>query len=271
MPPTAFRTPTLAALLACCSLVSCKKPVEPAPSQPPSGTPPSTAELPVLDHFLCYRTQNMENPDLSVVALSDQFDRPEFKEFRSMQPHRFCNPVQKTFDGRTTPIAHPDHHLTYYDGPGPENPQPRPVDSTNQLAAGPQRLKVGRPVGLFVPTEKNIPRDHPAPVGLDHFKCYEVLEGAAIGRTADLLDELETPHDDVMIGAPRLFCNPTEKQHGQERIPIAHPESHLTCYQVSGAGQAQFGGVNQLTDVNLVANGLEWLCVPSRKRLPPPG
>jgi hypothetical protein len=118
-----------------------------------------------------------------------------------------------------------------------------------------------------VPTEKNVPRDHPAPAGLDHFKCYLVTDGAAIGKPVDLLDELEQPYAGVMVGRPVRFCNPTEKIHDGERVPILDRDAHLTCYEVAKTVQSPFAGVTQLGDVNLAASGLEWLCVPSLKQI----
>jgi hypothetical protein len=246
----------------------------PAPRPQPAGQPSTdkpTPEKPrkeprseALDHFLCYRTMNLDNPAGSTVQLKDQFDE-EFKTWRTLGPHRFCNPVRKVFEGETTEIRHPDHHLTYYKGEAVA--EPPVVLATNQLAKGAQRLKLGRVDGLFVPTEKNLPRDHPAPVGLDHFKCYLVMEGAAIGKPVDLLDELDQPYLGVMVGRPVLFCNPTEKIHKDERTPILNPRDHLTCYEVSKAVQSPFAGATQLGDVRLAASGLEWLCVPSEKQI----
>jgi hypothetical protein len=250
---------------------------EPATAAQPAVEQPSTVKqqepdnpgkqprrAAVLDHFLCYRTMNLDNPAPSTVQLKDQFDQ-EYKTWRTLGPHRFCNPARKVFEGEVTEIGHRDHHLTYYRGEAVATPPA--VLATNQLAPAAQRLDLGRVDGLFVPTEKNSPRDHPAPTGLDHFKCYVVKAGAAIGKPVDLFDELEVPFAAVMVGRPVLFCNPTAKIHDGVQTPILNPRDHLTCYEISKTVESPFGGVTQLGDVRLAASGLEWLCVPSEKAL----
>jgi hypothetical protein len=62
-----------------------------------------------LDHFLCYRASG--TPLNLQVWLQDQFF-PEVVPVTS--PALFCNPTKKDHADTTTPILHPDEHLTCY-------------------------------------------------------------------------------------------------------------------------------------------------------------
>jgi hypothetical protein len=250
--------------------------------------PPDQPEAYVLDHFLCYQTVHTGHdvPGFRVF-LKDQFDT-QGRLFSTLQQVAFCNPATKTLlpssqgeeegEGQPeqTPIAHPDHHLTLFLGGEEVHDPPRPsVVVTNQFSPNGMRLQLGARVSLFLPTEKITPHPHPMPTDLDHFKCHEVRDAAAPGRTVDLKDELEVPYTNLTVGPVKLLCNPTAKDGypGDPHVPgarVQHPESHLVCYELSRPVEASFTGRHQIGAVSVVATRLSMLCLPSTKQVEPP-
>lgn len=208
---------------------------------------------PPVDHFKCYEVVGSVLAE--TVILSDEFE-PNASTIVGW-PFRFCNPVEKHFRGRTTPITNPNGHLKMY----VITPAPilnRIVVASNQFGAS-QVLEVRRPVVLAVPTQKDA---LPPPVNLDHFKCFEA-DGAPIanGRVR-LADQFHSAVAHVLN--PFLFCNAVEKVHGAVTAPILHPRAHLLCYFITKTpltkfvvAKNQFGvEVSSVSDADL-------LCVPS--------
>src|SRR4030095_11377688 len=118
------------------------------------------------DHFKCYvATESTLEPPL-VVSLEDPLgQRPDVPVHNAVF---FCNPVAKTVEEVTTPIAEPLNHLTLYPI-AKKSPEPaRLVTVDNQF--GVQELVLGAPRLVAVPTEKE---DEGAPAGISHFLCYE--------------------------------------------------------------------------------------------------
>ena len=126
----------------------------------------------------------------------------------------FCNPVQKTYNGVTTQILHPDAHLLMYEI-NPQASTPCLVTVVNQF--GTATLQTGRAVILAVPSGKalisaaGVPQIPPIPpeTELDHFKCYAAA-GNNIGVVVSLTDQFRTEQAQVL--RPFLFCNPVVKE-----------------------------------------------------------
>lgn len=126
----------------------------------------------------------------------------------------FCNPVQKTYNGVTTQILHPDAHLLMYEI-NPQASTPCLVTVVNQF--GTATLQTGRAVILAVPSGKalisaaGVPQIPPIPpeTELDHFKCYTAARNN-IGVVVSLTDQFRTEQAQVL--RPFLFCNPVVKE-----------------------------------------------------------
>ncbi len=102
-----------------------------------------------IDHFKCYRAtgRRVRRPS---VGLSDQFILPVTRH-RVRKPVAFCNPAQKQHTDIINPINNPRAHLTCYSMTAGD----AFIGQTrirNQF--GPQRLLVGTPRVLCVPTRK---------------------------------------------------------------------------------------------------------------------
>ena len=96
---------------------------------------------------------------------------------------------------------------------------------------------------------------------LDHFQCYEA-EGDLVNLIVDLEDQFG-PEPVVLVGEPKLFCNPVDK-NGEG---INDPEAHLTCYEIEAGGEVERVVViaNQFGEQTLEVDDSELLCVPSAK------
>lgn len=95
---------------------------------------------------------------------------------------------------------------------------------------------------------------------LDHFRCYEA-EGNPVNVTVNLEDQFgEEPN--VMVGQPKLFCNPVDKNSEG----IRNPTVHLTCYEIEDVGEELDVSIkNQFGEQSLKVEKPELLCVPSEK------
>lgn len=186
-------------------------------AQSPTPTPP------VLDHFKAYVT---DGASLGVpLLLRDQFDAtPQSKTVD--KPFRFANPVQKVFGPVITPITNPDTHLELYRLLPLQAPTIRYVQINNQF--GLQILTVADPVALGVPTQKN---GIGSPHDVDHFKFYNAT-GNALNLVVDLTDQFHQ-EPNVLVGRPRYFGNPVEKNHSGIITPIAHPNDFLVWTEVA--------------------------------------
>ena len=133
---------------------------------------------------------------------------------------------------------------------------------------GKQSMFVGSAVFLLVPAEKNVPVDHDAPSGLDHFLCYSAFSNTVAPQpTVGLLDQFNTDTG-VTIAIGVLFCTPVEKDHGGVITPIESPRAHLVCYDANAGVAATTIAVE--TDDQFSSDDFDVkldsfnLCVPSR-------
>ncbi|HEY3121240.1 MAG TPA: SBBP repeat-containing protein [Vicinamibacteria bacterium] len=215
--------------------------------------------VPPLDHFKCYDGQ-FPKFEPRTVLLEDQFVREEAVAFR---PHLFCNPVSKNDE----PIRDPDAHLKVYSiRAAPAHPplRAREVVATDQF--GEERLRVLRPSDLALPAQK---APHAAPVGLDHFKCYDVEHSAGSPpfqpREVVLRDQFVTER--VRVVEPRLLCTPVSK-NGE---PIHDAVMHLKGYVIEPVGPAKVDRTvvvrDQFGTETLTAQRARVLLVPAEKRL----
>ena len=231
-----------------------------AAAQTAAPTPVPVAQV---DHFRCYLVQGPSL--LTQVQLQDQFDAAlqMFEKVTQLTPFRFCNPVQKTVNGVTTPIVSIKHHLTIY----VINPQPiimRQVKVSNQF--GTQVLSVADAKALAVPTGKAIAPNPapPAPTDMDHYKCY-----SASGPAPNLLATLKDQFISETVGVLQsvAFCNPVTKIHNGVTTGIQFPDVHLVCYATTSSvfAGANINTSNQFGLFSYEVGKPDLLCVPSKK------
>ena len=217
-----------------------------------------------LDHFKCYFAADTVGEPLGAdVSLQDQFVDIDAKVQSVMI---FANPATKWHNDVLTPISNPDHHFTVYDLNYEGEPQIQSVEVSNQF--GTQQLTVSGPVALAVPTQKG---DHEAPLALDHFLLYEVIDGAALDVVVTLNDQFEG-EPDALVGEPIFFANPVKKTHAGAVTEIVNPEEHLVFYDIYIEGESpdrQVQVVNQFGEQTLDVYDPTLLAVPSTKIVPP--
>jgi len=219
---------------------------------------PSTKQVvPPLEHFTVYRATGADGPP---VAMADQFGTQATDLGLTSL---FMVPAEKNAE----PIFDPFTHLTCYDIVDPVQPPDFDVTVTNQFVTD-QRLKVGQPKELCVPTEKLIT---PGPIDGDHYRCWEAFDpaGVAPGVAVGLVDQFQGFSTSVMD--PFRLCNPVDK-NGEG---IQDPASHLVCYNLLPPGgflglsvpiQNQFFSLENVDLEQPFA-----LCAPSTKAVPEPG
>lgn len=218
---------------------------------------------PKPDHFECYNAQETQ-PGNGVVRLQDQFDaQPVATQVGPAVA--FCNPVQKRFNGVTTPITNREGHAKVYLIRGDQTTVRRFVVVNNQFGQA-QKLVTRAPVALVVPAQK-LPL--PAPQGLDHYKCYEA-KGNSVNAVVGLVDQFHRGRARVL--EPVAFCNPTVKVHNDVTYPITNPDAHYTCYFMrTGQFSTSVDVVDQFGPEHLRLSDPNVLCVPSEKvRFKPP-
>ncbi len=219
----------------------------------------SIAQSAELEHFKCYPNEGKEQA-IAAVILHDQFGE---EKARVMAATRFCNPAEKFHDGKVSPIRDRDAHLAFHPietGTAP----PRQVRVSNQFGRG-QKLDLGQPVFLAVPSQKLRPKKHRAPEGLDHLACYEA-DGEPVEAQVALTDQFGT-EDGLKVLQPRLLCNPTEKTHDRKQTKIQNPDDQLVCYDLAGTRQTTPAFMrNQFGEQTLELSPADLLCVPSHKR-----
>jgi hypothetical protein len=111
-----------------------------------------------------------------------------------------------------------------------------------------------------------VPSDAEIGSPLDHFKCYEVGEGAPVEEEIHLEDQFGTFN--ATVGDASLFGNPAEKVHGGSTTPVTNPDHHLTVYNLTCEGEPGEWFVevdNQFGDQVLTVSGPVGLAVPTQK------
>ncbi len=209
-----------------------------------------------LDHFRVYNV--VDQAVDHTVGLRGQFDKGAFKKYRLTRIDHFANPVDKNDEG----IFDKNAHLTWYvledqDPPAP----PRKVEVSNQF--GHQTLLIEEATLLLAPTHK-IEKGLAFPRRLDHFICYRVTEGKAIGGVVTLRDQFILDGT-TRLREPLLFCVPVDKRH-KGLTEIMHEKDHLTVYRIT---DREIGRDQRTRDqfdkysLRMVATAM--LAVPSRK------
>ena len=216
-----------------------------------------------LDHFHVYKVD--EGPSLdAVVSLKGQFDEKDVPA-RIKGPVFFANPVEKN-RGK---IIDENAHLNWYKLTQEVEEPKRTVLVRNQFNDGePQRLILGQPEFLLVPTKKvHDDKVFPIAEGLDHFKVYRVLEATPVNETVTLRDQFGAGRN--IAERPVFFCVPVSKTHNDKTFRISNPRDHLTVYSMKPARkEIKFEVSDQIGQNTLKTTQSQWLCLPSLKEFP---
>jgi len=219
------------------------------------------------DHFKFYEVDWEEGLYVGMdVQLVDQFGTFNVTVGEATS---FGNPVEKIYNDDVTPIADENRHYTLYElDYGEEEPM---LDSwqvvvNNQFGEN-QELTVVGPVALAVPTQKG---DHEAPVCLNHFLVYQVVEKDFPEVEVQLKDQFI--EEDVVVWEPVYFANPVQKTvvENGDVAEIEDPDEHLVFYSIEDIGfnesiNTSIQIVNQFGNQTLDLTYRDVLAVPSQK------
>jgi hypothetical protein len=215
---------------------------------------------PRLEHFQCYRT--IRKPfQQRAVQLTDQFGQ---RQARVIRRKELCNPVRKN----TEKFLNTRSHLQCYSTVG--GAVNKSVAVRNQF--GSQRLRVGTPQRLCLPSKKHKPgkpfRNITATNQLDHFQCYgvrpesQILGRNTTGLTVTLRDQFGMKQR--KLGAAFRLCAPVKKTANGR---ILRPVRHLVCYKLKGRKRNRYTIKNQFETTRSKTTRRDSLCVPSVKQV----
>jgi CSLREA domain-containing protein len=213
------------------------------------------------DHFLGYAASNL-NPQ--TIGLEDQFGLSTYRLVHTMDLRLFFNPVDKNGEG----IPQPDHHLAGYkivNDPGLVGFVD--VEIENQFGTQTMTVDLFKTTMVLVPTRKE---GHPAPTGLDHYKCYRVHPNvpATIDQPVTLDDQWIDPSS-FKVATAFALCAPVTKSIGDVTVPPENPFLHYVQYRLMSNLQIiRTPYIDNQFDGGLIkARNPRWLLVPSTKKV----
>lgn len=225
-----------------------------------------------LDAFKCW-TVSPGDSATHLVGLSDLFGSASASVFEGRQ---ICNPVRMTLGGATTPVVHPEAHLTCRRAVVKPRTPGKTVRLRNQL--GTFIAQTGATQTLCIPSLQRIVPDRgiaTPPTGtvpeadLDHFRCYDLQPMSATAAT-ELLDDFG--QSSTTVTQLVRLCNPVEKTYQGMVTPIRRPQLHLACFTISDAGPNPPSGWfypldvvvrNQFGIAGMHVESVESLCLPT--------
>jgi len=224
----------------------------------------AAAQSATLDHFKCYKAATAKGTPKFETTTVTLVDALESKLTDVTKPLRICNAVSK--DGSV--IQDSTAHLECYKIKDTKT-DPKQTKFGGATAAtvnqfGSETLTVKQPEVVCVPSATN---GQPAPVNLDHFKCYKANTAKGTPKfettTVGLADEFETKNTEVTT--PFSVCTAADKDGGG----ISDSAASFECYKIKDVkGQTKFAArdvevQNQFGTETVTAKKAELLCVPS--------
>lgn len=156
----------------------------------------------------------------------------------------------------------------------------RPFYTTNDFggSAIPSNFNWIRPSGTntttknhFVYTTECSNLVNPAPVAVnmpgEHFQCYSLEKGDRI-KTERVVVKDQFGKSEVVLGKPRMLCNPSAKVHNGKEFRIRNEKRHLVCYDYVRQSNVKSYNLrinNQFAPDDVVSTKREMFCVPSSK------
>lgn len=217
-----------------------------------------------LDHFKAYNIANIKAKEPKEVTLQDQFiGKPEPEKLTPDKIKYFILPVSKKTDKGESPILNQQNHLGWY--PLDKDTLRKKLAFSNQFTNHEfTKMAVKNLKAILVPTEK-IKKDSKFPENLDHYLCYQRVEGERTTNQVTLGDQFQKDVTTQAIG-PEYFCNPCSKD-GKE---IKNKADHLAVY-IIGKGKSAEESINiknQFGDQSFDVRDQIFLLVPSQKKTP---
>jgi len=190
-----------------------------------------------------YRLHPSTGPDAPSVMLTDEFGS-ETVDLGTAAFH-----LAPTGIGGAFPV-NPKSDVTCYGHSGAMFSGT--ATAVNRFSVELQELALTGPVATCVPRDDAV-------VEVDHFTCYGA-SGADVGAELSLFDRFQ--NEVVTVGAPTLYCTPTDKNGEGILVP---PTPHVVCYDTTPAGAAPgtFEVVNQFHTAMLDLAAPSALCVSS--------
>ena len=241
---------------------------------------PGPSPQDVLAHFACYRALPFGPTTPRPVTLTDQFGTANAVV---SEPLVLCNPTKKARPGiGTTPIPPglESAHLVCYLIDDTLTPPTDTIKTSNQF--GSEQLTVNPAQNLCLPSLKNPVPGGPSVADIEkvlaHFKCYGLTELTPFTPVDVVLSD-QFGVQPVQAVKPFLLCNPTAKTVTDAAgntvthpIPPGLDFAHLKCYatQPITPMNETVTVQNQFGTQDLLVVGLNYLCVPSLKIVPPP-
>jgi hypothetical protein len=100
----------------------------------------------------------------------------------------------------------------------------------------------------------------PVPAGLDQYKAYQVIDGAAVDREIEVVDADEKETRKLL--RPLFVCIAVEEWHHDEHFASSHPRGCFVVYQLdSKTSDEKFSTIDQFGLNQLRASSSDWLCV----------
>ena len=104
---------------------------------------------------------------------------------------------------------------------------------------------------------------------LDHFKCYDVLDGTYLGEVVLLEDQFHDEPFEAVVESPEFFGNPADKWHDDTVTEIWNFDDHLTLYGLTPLEEEPWTWCldvcNQFDSQEFKVSNPVMLAVPTRK------
>lgn len=111
----------------------------------------------------------------------------------------------------------------------------------------------------------------PAPVPVhmpgEHYQCYNLEKGDRL-KPEPIQIRDQFGESEVVLGTPRMLCNPSEKRHNDRTFRMLNEKRHLVCYDYVKQEQTAARNLhinNQFAPDDVVATRRQMFCVPSSK------
>ena len=101
----------------------------------------------------------------------------------------------------------------------------------------------------------------------EHFQCYKLEKGDRLKATPITIQD-QFGKSEVVLGQPRMLCNPSSKVHNRKEFGILNKERHLVCYDYAKQSRVSPQDLkinNQFAPDDVVSTRREMFCVPSSK------
>ena len=157
------------------------------------------------------------------------------------------------------PIA----YLSWYKITSQPKQEPRRTISVLDLVRGGENTELSiREAEFFLSPSQSISTGTPDPVpaGLEQYKAYRVIDGAAVGREIEVVDADEKETRKLL--RPLFVCIAVEEWHHDEHFASSHPRGCFVVYQLdSKTSDEKISTIDQFGLNQLRASSSDWLCV----------